>query len=220
MSIAELENTLFAKWSIHREGFVSDGVANEAHFSSSNPKLMLVMKEVNDPDGGEWDLREFVREGGRPATWDNVTRWLIGINNLDKDLMWKDLEKITEEQRVETLGRLCVMNLKKSPGGHTTDNNELAKIAEEDLEYLNQQFSFYEPDVIICCGSKTNDIFHWLICLDTPPSWQRTKRGIWFHEYKPKRYIVSYSHPEARVQDCLLYYGLVDAIREILNIAS
>ncbi len=31
------------------------------------------------------------------------------------------------------------------------------------------------------------------------------------------RVIIDYSHPEARVKDCQLYYGLVDAVREILG---
>ena len=28
-------------------------------------------------------------------------------------------------------------------------------------------------------------------------------------------YVIRYAHPEARVADCLLYYGVVDAVREI-----
>ena len=36
-----------------------------------------------------------------------------------------------------------VMNLKKSSGGHTTNNNELRKIAQEDNEFLNKQFQIY-----------------------------------------------------------------------------
>ena len=42
-----------------------------------------------------------------------------------------------------------------------------------------------------------------------------TARGIWYHEYQKNKYIIQYSHPEARVADCLLYYGLLDAINEI-----
>lgn len=30
--------------------------------------------------------------------------------------------------------------------------------------------------------------------------------------------VIAFSHPAARVKDCYLYYALMDAIREILNI--
>lgn len=40
-------------------------------------------------------------------------------------------------------------------------------------------------------------------------------RGIAFYWRAPGRVVVDFSHPEARVQDNLLHYGLVDAIREI-----
>ena len=217
MSITDKENELFQKWAGNRKGFVADGVADETAYLASVPKLMFVMKEVNDPGGGNWDQREFMRKGGRLQTWKNITRWVIGIRRLEQDIAWKDLEEISDQQRIEALRSICAMNLKKSPGGHTTDNDALAAIAEEDVEYINHQFSLYDADLVICCGSVTNDVFHSLIKLEAPPEWKITKRGIWFHEYRQRRYIISYSHPEARVQDCLLYYGLVDALREILR---
>jgi uracil-DNA glycosylase len=109
------------------------------------------------------------------------------------------------------------MNLKKSPGGSAADNATLASIAKEDREYLNQQFSLYNPDLVVCCGSVTSEVFHSVMELDSPPDWKTTTRGVWFHEYEPKKYIVEYSHPQARVQGYLLYYGLVDAVREIFT---
>ena len=45
-----------------------------------------------------------------------------------------------------------------------------------------------------------------------------TSRGIWYVRDEEK-IIISYSHPEARTKDCLLYYGLVDAVKEIVNIS-
>ena len=47
--------------------------------------------------------------------------------------------------------------------------------------------------------------------------WQQTSRGIQYFIDKNKRVYVSYCHPEARVPDNLLYYGLIDAVKEILN---
>ena len=44
-----------------------------------------------------------------------------------------------------------------------------------------------------------------------------TTRGIWYFREASGRIVISYAHPEARVKDCLLYYGLVDAVREVMQ---
>jgi hypothetical protein len=215
MRIKREENELFRKWALGHSGFVADGVADGGAYLASDPKVVFVMKEVNDPGGGDWDQREFVRKGGRPQTWNNITRWAIGIRELDKDIAWKDLEEITEQQRIDALKSICAMNLKKSPGGSAADNVKVSRIAEEDRGYLREQFSLYNAHLVICCGSATSEIFHSVLELDSRPDWKTTTRGVWFHEYLPKKYIKEYSHPQARVQSYLLYYGLVDAVREI-----
>ena len=68
MSIAKQEMELFEEWSKSREYFVTDGVVSETDYSASKLKLCFVLKEVNDLHGGGWDLREFLRGGGRPAS--------------------------------------------------------------------------------------------------------------------------------------------------------
>ncbi len=213
MSIRASEEELFAEWRAKRPGFVADGVADEDAYLQSSRKLLFVLKEVNDVDGGGWDLRKFVRDGGRAQTWNNITRWVEGIRRLTEDIPWNELAEIDEERRRDTLRTIAAINLKKSPGGHTTDLVALAKVAEEDKVLLNRQFSLYDPDVIVCCG--TSDTFHLLVSLCAQPQWRCTHRGIWFHEYKAGKYIVAFSHPEARCAPSLLYYGLIDAMREI-----
>ena len=115
MSISEQENTLFKEWSNKRDHFVTDGVVSEEDYKTSQIKLCFVLKEVNDPgpDGGGWDLREFIRDGARPQTWDNLTRWIIGIRGIDSDIKWSELENIEESDRKQTLLSICAMNLKK-----------------------------------------------------------------------------------------------------------
>lgn len=105
------------------------------------------------------------------------------------------------------------MNLKKSPGTHITDHASLKTIANEDKEYISRQYSIYDPDLTICGG--TGDLFKGIIGHETLKR-QRTKRGIWWYERSPQKYVVSFAHPEARVQSPLLVYGLLDAIKEIL----
>jgi hypothetical protein len=217
VNITEKENLLFDEWRKKRDGFVADGVVDQEAYLGSDPKIMFVLKEVNDPDGGDWDLRQFLREGGRPQTWDNVTRWMLGIRKLPEDVIWKDLSQITVEQRQAALKTVCAINLKKSPGGHTTDNQSLWGTSTEDKEFLKKQFDLYDADLTICCGSVTTEILYQLMDFGQDPDWITTSRGIWYHEHKPGHFVIDYAHPEARVSACLLHYGLVDAVNEIMR---
>ena len=116
-----------------------------------------------------------------------------------------------EEYRKEHLNKICVVNVKKTSGGHTSKWDELYQMATDDRDLINRQLSICNPDIIICCGT---DGIYFDAIRQTELIWKCTSRGIWYVE-EPDRLVVSYSHPEARVKDCLLYYGIVDAVKEI-----
>jgi len=97
--------------------------------------------------------------------------------------------------------------------GHTTDNQSLWGTSAEDRELLRKQFDLYDSDLVVCCGRVTTEIFHHLIDFGSEPDWVMTSRGIWYREYRTGHFIIDYAHPEARVSDCLLHYGLIDAVR-------
>lgn len=115
MSIKDEENSLFGEWKGNREGFVSDGVISEKDYLNSDIKICVVLKEVNDFGGGGWDLREFIADGARSQTWNNVVRWINGIRNIERDISWNEFEDIKKEDRQSSLKSICAMNLKKSP---------------------------------------------------------------------------------------------------------
>ncbi len=215
MHINALEDQLFTEWKQNRPGFVADGVVDSATYLISYPKLLFILKEVNDPDGGDWDLREYMRDGARSQTWDTITRWVEGIRRLPEDIPWKEIDTIDGPRRRAALKSIAAINLKKSPGGSTADAGSIYRTGNEDRAFLNRQFQLYDADIVICSG--TNDPFHWLIDFSMRPEWEATMRGIAYHEFKPGKFIIAFSHPEARVPKCLLYYGLIDAIREILG---
>lgn len=214
MSIANEESHLFGNWKGSRKGFVSDGLVSEEDYLNSKTKICIVLKEVNDPDGGDWDLREFVANGARSQTWNNVTRWVNGIRNIERDIPWNEFENINQEDRKYFLKSICAMNLKKSPGTHTTDKASLYKVANEDRDFIERQFSLYDPDITICGG--TGDLFKDVAGF-SEFEWQRTNRGILWYERASHKYVIAYCHPEARVDNSLIVYGLIDAIREIYS---
>ena len=215
MAITEKENELFVRWSVNRPGFVMDGVADERAFNASEPKIMFVMQEVEDLGGVTGDHRKFLRRGASPQPWNHITRWVIGLRQLEEDIAWNLFEEVSVQHRSGTLRSICVMHLKKTPGGDSAHSPALAITVQEDKKNLNEQFRLYDADLVICCGAAASDIFHSVITFEPPPVWKTTNRGIWFHEYAHQKYVISYSYPEVRVQDCLLYYGLIDAVREM-----
>ncbi len=212
LCIYEAEEQLFQKWQENREGFVRDGVVSEEDYIASKPKIAFILKEVNDPGGGGWDLRNFVSEGGRPQTWNNIARWVYGIRNITSIPKWDFFENISEEFRIKTLQSICAINLKKSPGTHTTDLASLKAVANEDREFIQKQYKLYDPDITVCGG--TGDLFKWVAGHESL-EWKMTNRGIWWYEQEANKIVISFAHPEARVQSSLIVYGLLDAIQEI-----
>ena len=201
---------LFEKWRPEYKNFIPDGIVDEQAYLDSPIKILYLLKEVNG--GEDWDLCDFLKEGGRPQTWDNITRWTIGIHQWEREIQWSEIENITNEKRIETLNKICAVNVKKESGSSVADSGNLLKAVENDREKLQQQLAIYKPDLIVCCGTE------WLYekIYQCNLEWNMTSRGIWFARHK-ESIVISYSHPEARVKDCLLYYGLIDAVREILG---
>ena len=215
MTISEKEEELFKEWEKSRRPFVRDGVVSERDYLKSCPKIAFILKETNNP--GFNDLREFLRDGGREESWNNVARWVHGIRNLPSEYEWFSYEEKTKTKafRRETLKSIVVMNLKKSPGGSTANAAALKNVAKEDAPYIQKQYAIYDPDITICGGVKTGDLFWEALHRDSDMKWKQTTRGIWWYSRSAHKFVVAVPHPEARVQDSLLLYALLDAIKEI-----
>lgn len=214
MSIKKRESELFYKWESNRVGFVTDGVVSEEDYLNSKIRLCFVLKEVNDEHGGGWDLREFIRTGSRPQTWNNVTRWVNTINHANDDIPWAKLESISEKQRIDTLRSICAMNLKKSPGTHTTVRADFDTVVSQDKAFIKEQYEIYNPDLTVCCGTGWD--LRFALDLNDEQVYE-TSRGIKWFVNKQNKPVIMYAHPAARVQYSLLVYGLIDAVREITH---
>nr|MBF4360379.1 hypothetical protein [Vibrio anguillarum] len=99
-------------------------------------------------------------------------------------------------------------------GTHTADYASLNKVANEDRSFIKKQYALYDPDITICGG--TGELFKDVAGFNNS-EWKRTIRGVWWFERAPKKYVIAFCHPEARVDNPLIVYGLIDAIREIYS---
>ena len=114
MSIKEREEFINKKLREKDASIVADGVICEQEFLNARYKIVYILKEVNG--GKSWDLRDFVYEGGRPQTWDNIARWTEGILSWEKEFPWSEMET-DNEQMAKYLNReedMGIENLRKA----------------------------------------------------------------------------------------------------------
>jgi len=206
--LAEKEQLLLDKWAEGAATFVQDGVVDPEQYCSAPQRLLFVLKEVN---GGEsWDLRQFLKKGGRKETWNVVSRWTEQIFNGREEIAWEKLAENNEERRGTYLPHIAAINVKKTAGGCVADNKKVKQAALQNAKNLREQVALYQPDIIVCCGTG----HPFVKAMGWSPNWQMTSRGIWYF-VENDTVVVDYSHPEARTKECLLHYGLTDAIKEI-----
>ena len=216
MGITDREEELFGRWSTNRKGLIRDGVVDESAYLASCPRIMLVLKEVNDKENDGWDLRKYLRGQPKAATWNAVTRWVKGIRALPKVLPWVDLKpKPCVEDRVEAVRSLCVMNLKKVPGLGSADMEMVKSVAMQDQVYLREQFALYDPDLVICCG--TSKLFQRVLPgeVEGLPKWKMTQRGVFTCKLNSGPRFIEFFHPQVRWKPSMVHYALIDAVREL-----
>lgn len=151
MDFRRAENELFDEWEkgVPPGAFSRDGVVDEVGFNSRNPRIVLVLKEV-DSDGG-FDLREFLYVGANNSvggkTWAPVERW---VRLLDAD----SGRPSAGRDRASVLRTIASMNLKKTPGGTVSQNWVIRDWALRNAEFLRRQIALYldRPTVFVCCG--------------------------------------------------------------------
>lgn len=212
MSIRNAEDEIFARWREVVPSLVKDGVVDEPRFVESSPRLVFVLKEVNDTrDGGGWDLREFLREQWRSQTWLPVSRWVHGIRNLSRDIPWSEVVALSQAESHAALRSICAINVKKSPGGSEAVDAEVHAAARRDRAFLAAQLALYSPAVYVWCGVSPDLVF------GSSLSWQTTGRGVRFAEWTERDSVfIQCSHPLARWPQHLTYYSLMDAVRSIV----
>ena len=80
MGIKEQQDELFAELKNINPNIIPDGGVDEEEYLKAAYKILYVLKEVNG--GKNWSLVDFLREGGRPQSWNNISCWTEAILNL------------------------------------------------------------------------------------------------------------------------------------------
>lgn len=186
-----------------------DGPINTVAYAASATRVLFVLKEVNVKDeGDEWDLREYLREGGRGQTWNNVVRWTRAI--LDGDMRNEGAGILDEGDRSTTLARIAVMNLNKDGGRSCTDPKRLNEATERARDLLREQVRVLDPHLVVCCGDHTGNAAGKYIFDYGRDDWRSVPASVpvWVGTPVNGRMIVSMPHPQARRSAGELYEAM------------
>jgi hypothetical protein len=184
---------------------IKDGIICPEKFGKhpkSKRRILWILKEANDPDGGGWSLSDFLAtrvdtsEGlfsykRWSATFGLVIKVSYGLLNgfIDYDKIEKDLKKASD-----ILDYIAIINIKKVPGGSRAF---LPKIEEEiNPQLILKQINEINPDIVI--GGNTlwilakNNLFLESKELSNE-SWGLFKNNIlWVDAYHPNNTTVTH----------------------------
>lgn len=144
----------------------TDGVVQPKLYVNEPVKIMWVMKEINKEDGDGYcqrdlfnrlinEIKEEALHGVGRKKWKMSLDPIIYITNqiMRGCIHYSDvsLPYITEDPSiVNVLQKIAYVNIKKIPGGATSNNNKLQEFYEKGKEIFFKQLEVANPDIVIC----------------------------------------------------------------------
>ncbi len=154
-STAELEDKIFTQYQESGDaGALPDGLTDPSQYAQAKFKMIFILKEAhgwNEETDYPRDLRRFAYDGGTYKTWGNLAHWSSFAN--DTSFQLDDLDATDPAARAEKLRSCGFVNLKKVPGGTSSNSSEIDAFAKAHGILLREQLALYKPDVTISCGA-------------------------------------------------------------------
>lgn len=202
---------IWSKWESHYKNLeiepgriCRDGIVNEEEWGNSDIKVLFIMKEVNDWEGG--DLKNLLKNGPKYQMWHTVARWAAGIQRGFPDF----LEIDNWDSMKESTKKIASINLKKTSGGSSANMSIINAYAKMDKELLREQIFLIKPNIIIAGGTFENLI--WLLDLDVDPDSPYKKPCL---DKLTSAWVVPWVHP-SRVNNKDTY----DELKSIFNLIT
>jgi len=146
---------------IPKESFFIDGIICEEEYKNAGNKVLYIAKECN---AWEYDKQNVVNKENRLNMSEffvrkelkkgdkTKNRFLKGMAMLHNAIINNDYS--TPNKNISSLSSSAMINLNKRGGYSWCIWNTLEKYVEEYQEYLRNQISAINPDVIVCCGES------------------------------------------------------------------
>ena len=165
---------------------------------------MLLLKEAytfdDESHKNGFDLRVLIRDvwkGPKYKMWWTAAYWCYAVHNATytSPIFPKD----KSEDLSNALMSSAVVNIKKSSGKKSSDNQDLIWYVENDHEYIQKQIEWINPEFIICCGTWS------LVNKRLWPNAKEIYDKVWLADsYK----LIDFGHPANQFPNDLQYYAL------------
>ncbi|MBU1101432.1 MAG: hypothetical protein KKA84_13615 [Bacteroidetes bacterium] len=209
MKYRNKQECLFTAWQKeipeYKDNFIKDGIVNEELYFQSNPKILFLMKEANDSDGGEGSIVEFMDSHLKYTFFIRIAEWVYAIQNNFSRLL-----KVEENRKElhQALRSIALIDVKKSCGGSKSDSGIIRDHVQKNKHFLQKQIELINPDLII---SGLGDL-NLLNTFMNDVSWIRTQYGKCIGRWD-KFKVIDFSHPSNRFGSAM-NYCLLKAIME------
>ncbi|WP_278554182.1 hypothetical protein [Parvimonas micra] len=200
-------DNLFKKWeekhfSNGYKYFIRDGIVNpDIWYNMDCPKICYFLKEAYTYEG-KYDLPNLVKElkNKEPwSMWKKVSVWTQAIHNA----FLGDISYVDENNYRENIDKIAVCNIKKSNGNSHSEEKNLEKFLNEDLDELKEEILLINPDIILCGYT-----FRYLMeVLKDEDIIYDYKNSPLFAIWKDKL-IIDYYHPACFYPNRVNYYAL------------
>ena len=135
---------------------VGDGIVNSDLYFATYPKILWILKEVNDPDGGDWDMKDAINDlkdpsrGIRKGWGKTFNKIIYTTNGILNEQTYKQIDYISDDpDLVDILKKTAFINLKKTPGGATAYKPAVEDFYERHKDLILEQIKLINPDIII-----------------------------------------------------------------------
>lgn len=140
---------------------ILDGIVNQEEYLDSKYKILWILKEPHDEDGGGWHMKDFIgnrKELTKYPKWSRTFNPIIYVtySTLNGFPSWNELDDTSESpDMIDVLRRIAYINLKKIPGETVSVPAIIQKAYEENKDIILKQIELCNPNVIICGGTMS-----------------------------------------------------------------
>jgi hypothetical protein len=132
--------------------FVIDGIIDPEKYLNAKYRVLWILKEANSESVSWSYLENFKNKDWLLRCGKNVPtlkRMIYTTYGILRDCQWSDIPDASDEKSFEPLQEIALINIKKIPGGSTSEPDEIQAAYYGNQELLKFQIETYNPNIVI-----------------------------------------------------------------------
>jgi hypothetical protein len=209
-------------WEIEKDGkwYYGKSEGNEEILWEEAPKRILFLLKDTNNNPNDDDAREFRpgADGKIILHYKNLAFWLFGLLAFDetKDApafdtlnFWEDVFPVFDTKPY------AIVNCKKESGSSSIDNQTLLNHINNYAQFIKEQISILDPDIIVCGGGSSLIID--FVEKNIYPDLVAVNNWICYDEKNAKVIIDSYHPSYFGISMAEIYSQMMNAYKEFLE---